>query len=97
MNNCDQNNQTENFWVFKLLTNFYFFRFLQPLGAADYLALCENFDVIILRDIPRMTLFQKTEARRFITLIDALYDNRVTQMLTLTCRFVCILRHVLLS
>lgn len=49
----------------------------QPLGAADYLALCENFDVIILRDIPRMTLFQKTEARRFITLIDALYDNRI--------------------
>lgn len=48
----------------------------QPMGAADYLALCEHFDVIILRDIPRMTVFQRTEARRFITLIDALYDNR---------------------
>jgi len=48
----------------------------QPLGAADYLALCEHFDVIILRDIPKMTVFQRTEARRFITLIDALYDNR---------------------
>lgn len=48
----------------------------QPLGAADYLALSENFDVIILRNIPKMTVFQKTEARRFITLIDALYDNR---------------------
>lgn len=47
------------------------------MGAADYLALCEHFDVIILRDIPRMTVFQRTEARRFITLIDALYDNRV--------------------
>lgn len=51
--------------------------FFQPLGAADYLALSENFDVIILRNIPKMTVFQKTEARRFITLIDALYDNRV--------------------
>lgn len=49
----------------------------QPLGAADYLALCEHFDIIILRDIPKLTVFQKTEARRFITLIDALYDNRV--------------------
>ncbi|XP_078356071.1 AFG1-like ATPase [Oculina patagonica] len=49
----------------------------RPLGAADYLALCENFDIIVLRDIPRMTLHQKTEARRFITLIDALYDNRI--------------------
>ncbi|XP_068698309.1 AFG1-like ATPase [Montipora foliosa] len=48
----------------------------RPLGAADYLALSENFDVIILRNIPKMTVFQKTEARRFITLIDALYDNR---------------------
>jgi len=47
-----------------------------PLGAADYLALSANFDVIILRNIPKMTVFQKTEARRFITLIDALYDNR---------------------
>lgn len=49
----------------------------QPLGAADYLALCEHFDIIILRNIPKMTVSQKTEARRFITLIDALYDNRV--------------------
>ena len=57
--------------------------FFQPLGAADYLALCENFDIIILRDIPRMTLFQKTEARRFITFIDALYDNRVRQFVRL--------------
>ena len=47
------------------------------MGAADYLALCEHFDIIILRNIPKMTVSQKTEARRFITLIDALYDNRV--------------------
>ena len=56
------------------------FFYLQPLGAADYLALSEHFDVIILRNIPRMTVFQKTEARRFITLIDNLYDNRVSKV-----------------
>ncbi|EDO33877.1 predicted protein, partial [Nematostella vectensis] len=49
----------------------------RPLGAADYLALCKHFDVIFIRDIPQMTLYKKTEARRFITLIDTLYDNRV--------------------
>ncbi|KAK3738452.1 hypothetical protein QZH41_017090, partial [Actinostola sp. cb2023] len=50
---------------------------MKPVGAADYLALCAHFDFIIVRDVPQMTLFRKTEARRFITLIDALYDNRV--------------------
>ncbi|KXJ27461.1 Lactation elevated protein 1, partial [Exaiptasia diaphana] len=50
---------------------------MKPVGAADYLALCKHFDVIMVRDVPQMTLFRKTEARRFITLIDALYDNRV--------------------
>ena len=50
----------------------------KPLGAVDYLHICKEFDTIILRDIPRMNLDRKTEARRFITLIDTLYDNKVS-------------------
>jgi len=34
--------------------------FFQPLGAADYLALSANFDVIILRNIPKMTACPET-------------------------------------
>lgn len=49
----------------------------RPLGAADYLQMSQTFDVVILRDIPQMSLNIKTAARRFITLIDTLYDNKV--------------------
>ncbi|XP_046560016.1 AFG1-like ATPase, partial [Haliotis rubra] len=47
------------------------------LGAVDYLRISQEFDVVIIRDIPQMTLQNKTEGRRFITLIDNFYDNKV--------------------
>jgi cell division protein ZapE len=49
----------------------------KPLGAADYLAIAQDFHTIILEDIPVMSFERRNEAKRFITLIDALYDNRV--------------------
>ncbi|KAK7478900.1 hypothetical protein BaRGS_00029881 [Batillaria attramentaria] len=49
----------------------------QPLGAVDYLEICQNFDVVLLRNIQAMDLTKRTEARRFITLIDTLYDHKV--------------------
>ena len=50
---------------------------VKPLGAVDYLELCKNFDIFLLRDIPCITLEKRSEARRFITLIDMFYDQRV--------------------
>ncbi|XP_041354051.1 AFG1-like ATPase [Gigantopelta aegis] len=50
---------------------------LEALGAVDYLELSAQFDVVILRNVPQMSLQNKMEARRFITLIDTLYDNKV--------------------
>lgn len=49
----------------------------RPLGAADYLQLSQAFHTILIRDVPLMSLQIKSQARRFITLIDTLYDNKV--------------------
>jgi cell division protein ZapE len=50
---------------------------MKPLGAADYLAVAQRFHTLILEGIPRMDLARRNEAKRFITLVDALYDGRV--------------------
>lgn len=49
----------------------------RPLGAVDYLHLTQIFHTIIIREVPMITIKLRNEARRFITLIDALYDNRI--------------------
>uniref|UniRef100_UPI0040387F0C AFG1-like ATPase isoform X3 n=1 Tax=Callospermophilus lateralis TaxID=76772 RepID=UPI0040387F0C len=49
----------------------------KPLGASDYLELSRNFDTVFLRNIPQFTLAKRTQARRFITLIDNFYDFKV--------------------
>jgi cell division protein ZapE len=49
----------------------------QPLGAADYLALADAVRVLILEDIPQLSRANFNEAKRFVTLIDALYEGKV--------------------
>ncbi|MCB1538006.1 MAG: cell division protein ZapE [Rhodospirillales bacterium] len=45
-------------------------------GASDYLALGAVFEIVFLDAIPEMGEAQRNEARRFMTLIDTLYDTR---------------------
>jgi cell division protein ZapE len=47
----------------------------QPLGAHDYLAIARNFHTLILENVPVLNRSRRDEARRFNTLIDALYDQ----------------------
>jgi len=47
------------------------------LGAADYLAVAEAVRVLILEDIPLLSRDNFNEAKRFVTLIDALYEAKV--------------------
>jgi cell division protein ZapE len=47
------------------------------LGAADYLEVARRFHTVVLAGVPRMGTESRNEARRFITLIDTLYEHRV--------------------
>jgi len=48
----------------------------QPLGAADYLAIAANYHAVFLANVPVMGADERNAARRFVTLIDALYDGQ---------------------
>ncbi|KZV68595.1 hypothetical protein PENSPDRAFT_735877 [Peniophora sp. CONT] len=55
---------------------------LESLGPADYLTLASTFSTIAITDIPILKVSDKNQARRFISLIDALYEAR--------CRLLCL-------
>ena len=54
----------------------------QPLGPADYLALAEAARVLVLEDIPRLSSHNFNQAKRFVTLIDALYEAQTALFCT---------------
>lgn len=45
-------------------------------GAADYLYLAREFQAVILENVPQMGPHMRNEAKRFVTLIDALYESK---------------------
>ena len=49
----------------------------QPLGASDYIAIARSYHTIVLDGIPRMDQARRNEAKRFINLIDVLYERHV--------------------
>jgi cell division protein ZapE len=49
----------------------------QPLGAADYLRIAQEFHTLVIDRIPVMAHAERNAAKRFIILIDTLYDNAV--------------------
>lgn len=49
----------------------------KPLGPADFLAIAGAVRVLILEDIPQLSAANYNEAKRFVTLIDALYEAKV--------------------
>eukprot|EP00249_Psilotum_nudum_P016848 c26018_g1_i1 orf=530-2434(-) len=46
-----------------------------PVGAADYIALSQSFHTVFITGIPVMSMRNRDKARRFITLIDELYNH----------------------
>ncbi|KAK4757755.1 hypothetical protein SAY87_019056 [Trapa incisa] len=53
----------------------------RPVGAADYIAIARNYHTVFISGIPTMSMRIRDKARRFITLIDELYNHH--------CRLVC--------
>jgi len=55
---------------------------VQPLGSADYLEIAREFGTLIMAKIPKLTPDKRNEAKRFVTLIDALYEHKVKLICT---------------
>ena len=50
----------------------------RPLSAVDYLGIAKLFDYIIIDKVPVLDENHHNEARRFITMVDALYETGTT-------------------
>jgi cell division protein ZapE len=55
---------------------------VRPLGPNDYLVLAKQMHTLLLQGIPALTPEHRNEAKRFVTLIDTLYDHRVKLIAT---------------
>lgn len=55
---------------------------VRPLGPNDYLELAKQIHTLLLQGIPALTPEHRNEAKRFVTLIDTLYDHRVKLIAT---------------
>jgi cell division protein ZapE len=49
----------------------------RPLGAADYIAIATHFNTVLIDCVPTLSPDHRDQARRFVTLIDELYEHRV--------------------
>ncbi len=54
----------------------------KPLGASDYLRIARDYHTVMIDRIPAMRYEHRNFAKRFITLIDTLYDNAVKLMVS---------------
>jgi cell division protein ZapE len=54
----------------------------RPLGASDYLAIAREFHTLIIDGVPALTQERRNQAKRFIILIDVLYENHVKLLLS---------------
>ena len=45
------------------------------LGPADFIAIARQFHTLFVADVPQMSLSTRDQARRFISLVDELYNH----------------------
>ena len=54
----------------------------KPLAAADYLAIMARFRTMFIDHVPALDLSRRNEAKRFILLVDTLYDHRARAVIS---------------
>ncbi|MAZ03195.1 MAG: cell division protein ZapE [Sneathiella sp.] len=54
----------------------------RALGASDYLTLTEHFHTLLLENVPRLSPARRNEAKRFVTLIDILYEAKTNLVIS---------------
>jgi cell division protein ZapE len=54
----------------------------KSLGAADYIEIARGFGTLLLEGVPKIGREQRNEAKRFVILIDALYEHKVKLIVT---------------
>jgi len=54
----------------------------KPMGAGDYNVICRNYHTVFITDIPKMSLNEKTAAKRFIILVDTMYESKTKMICT---------------
>ena len=54
----------------------------QPLGSIDYIEIAQNFNILIMANIPQLSPEKRNESKRFMLLIDALYEHKVKLICT---------------
>ncbi len=53
----------------------------RPLGAEDYLTLAIHYHTVIIAGVPVMSPAERNQAKRFTTLIDALYEHKANAVI----------------
>ncbi len=54
----------------------------KPLGAEDYITIADKFDTVFIENIPALDASMRNEAKRFILLIDCLYEAKCRVILS---------------
>ena len=49
----------------------------RPRGAADFLAIASRFHTVMIDDIPQLQAAERDAAKRFVVLVDSLYEHKV--------------------
>ncbi len=57
-----------------------------PLGARDYLAIASAFDTLFVEHVPVMNDEMRNETKRFILLVDTLYDRKLRLVMSAAAR-----------